>query len=454
MCQIIAITSLFVGMPIPPPEKMKPSPEIQNLIDKLQTDRVWLEIQKRAIRETPGLKAAQELRELGSQAVPELSQALTDGLNPIQRSNAALILGWIDHPSVLPPLRRAAVNETEETTRKLAIQALAHRRDPASLDLFLGLMKTEKSSVRGAALSALAAYFPSAEGQSHVLDHADRIRASSAVVTALDDPDGEVRYIAVSVAASVGNVNARHGLIRALEDEQRYVPVNAAQALGKLQDRRAVTPLIRVALQEQRIDFLRLYAVRALGQIGDVRAVTPLLGLLDEKDQSLRRAVIQTLGQLGDRRAVKPLIDTLSDANAEVVANAAQALGMLGDPRAVEPLIAELTRRAKAGDRLEPVATALGKLNDPRAIAPLAAALFTEQPTSDPEPIANAIGSIRHPDSLRVLVEGLLMEKSHHWANVYAGRVVNRLSGERFGNTMELQQWWQENQSEYRSKSQ
>jgi hypothetical protein len=87
---------------------------------------------------------------------------------------------------------------------------------------------------------------------------------------------------------------------------------------------------------------MRRNAAAALGKLGDTRAVEPLITVLGDKDRDVRRNAVAALGQLGDSRAVEPLITALRDEDRDVRRNAATALGKLGDTRAVEPLIKAL----------------------------------------------------------------------------------------------------------------
>ncbi len=59
--------------------------------------------------------------------------------------------------------------------------------------------------------------------------------------------------------------------------------------------------------------------------------------LLDD-NEGTRWNAAEALGRLGDPRAVEPLIDTLWDDDARVRLKTAWALGMLGDFRALGPL--------------------------------------------------------------------------------------------------------------------
>ena len=64
------------------------------------------------------------------------------------------------------------------------------------------------------------------------------------------------------------------GLIKALKNKDIYVRSNAAEALGKIDDKQAVEPLIQ-ALKDAD-DLVRSNVAWALGKIGDKRAVEPL----------------------------------------------------------------------------------------------------------------------------------------------------------------------------------
>jgi len=98
------------------------------------------------------------------------------------------------------------------------------------------------------------------------------------------------------------------------------------------------SPIVREVSSKITPIGIREEAAKALGKIGDVRAVKPLIAaLLTDDESSVHRAAAQALGKIGDVQAVEPLITALKN-----VSDAASALGELKDARAVEPLIAVL----------------------------------------------------------------------------------------------------------------
>ena len=235
----------------------------------------------------------------------------------------------------------------------------------------------------------------------------------------------------------------------------------AAEALGRLGDRRAVEPLLSVLGDRKRNEQARCVAADALATLGDPRAVEPLTQALVDGKAPVRRAAAGALAKLGDprwqtwikgdqndftrlascndggacdlllraiadrnrerdvrcavaqalggqreRRAVEPLIAAMGDIDSKFRCTVAAALGDLGDARAVEPLI-----RAMGGEErnLCVAATgALAKLGDARAVEPLIRAM--EGPAGSTA--AEALGALGD----RRAVEPLLRRLSWHAA--------------------------------------
>ena len=177
------------------------------------------------------------------------------------------------------------------------------------------------------------------------------------------------------------SIIALEPLIKALEDKHWWTRKNAAEALGKIGDKRAVEPLLSfwIKILEDGIgnigrnnEFARESAVRALIKIGD-GAVEPLIKALGDKEEDVRRYTARVLGNIGGKRAVEPLIKALEDKDSEVRQRAATSLGWIGDKRAVEPLIKALEDKDSEVRRF--TAIALGRIGDKRAVEPLIKAL-------------------------------------------------------------------------------
>jgi HEAT repeat protein len=68
---------------------------------------------------------------------------------------------------------------------------------------------------------------------------------------------------------------------------------------------------------------------------------------LKDKDPSIRQSVIQALGQMEDPRAMRPLSAALEDTDQNVRIAAVRALGKMGSLHPVESLIAALGDRSE-----------------------------------------------------------------------------------------------------------
>lgn len=132
-------------------------------------------------------------------------------------------------------------------------------------------------------------------------------------------------------------------LIQKLKDKESDVRSEAAMALGKIKDPRAVEPLI-AALKDVNPDVRRI-AAEALGEINDARAVEPLIAALRGELGDVQKRAAGSLAKIG-APAVKPLIATLKDKDPNVRKVVAHVLEEINDARAVKPLIDAL----KQGD--------------------------------------------------------------------------------------------------------
>ena len=205
-------------------------------------------------------------------------------------------------------------------------------------------------------------------------------------IKALSDDDSDVRRHAAEALGKLGDKRAVDPLINALADDDSIVRRDAAEALGLLGDKRAVDPLIKALGDKE--EWVRRTAAKALEQLGqpewaqyvrgddddfrrlgsskDPRAVDPLIKALAEPDYiyDIRQAVAKALGHLGDKRAIDPLIKALADNDSMVRKVAAEALEQLGQPEWAQYV------RGDDDDFHR-----LGSSKDPKAVDPLIKAL-------------------------------------------------------------------------------
>ena len=248
-----------------------------------------------------GERAEEEIR------VDELIEAFVDKRNPpIYRKYAAEKLGHaIKDPSAVEPLIGVLQDKTEnELIRKEAAFTLGLIGDPTAIDALVEALNDEtldNEPIRRKVIKALT------------MIEDDRIVAPLLEIVRDGNP-AEKRVAALGLRVD------RPEIVRVLVDliknepEARYT---ATKSLGetRTKDEEAFQVLLDVLNGEYMDEsydsgdrgLLRGTAILALGKIGDKRAVEPLLKILEE-DKSIRYidAAI-ALGNLGDRRALEPL---------------------------------------------------------------------------------------------------------------------------------------------------
>lgn len=199
-------------------------------------------------------------------------------------------------------------------------------------------------------------------------------------------------------------------LIAALHDDDDRTEVggyplrrNAARALGKLGDRRAVSALIEALACPD--FYVREAAAQALETLGDVAGIPTLLQLLQnqiphtlaapEPPQLLQPydAILEALGSLGDRSVINDVRPFLDHEIPRIQYAAARAMYQLCDPPEADQYGDRLIQ-ALSGSELQLRRTALADLG---AIGYLAAA----------QPIANTLAE----NSLKLISLKGLLEK-------------------------------------------
>lgn len=159
--------------------------------------------------------------------------------------------------------------------------------------------------------------------------------ASKPLVALLSDADEEIRAQAAKISGDSKNAEAAPALRKLLEDPNARVKYFAAMALGKIGDREAVQPIIKmIAANADKDVYLRHAGATALQWIGDGPA---LLAAAKNESPAVRMAVCLVF-----RKAKRPEIAMfLHDASPAVVLEAARAIND-EQIEAAQPQLAEL----------------------------------------------------------------------------------------------------------------
>ncbi len=262
------------------------------------------------------------------------------------------------------------------------------------------------------------------------------------------------RIQAIDRLSQLGELKASEPLLAALAtDPEISVRVKAAEALGRIKERRAVESLLRVATARERE--IRLAAITSLGEIRDHQAADALFLSVADPDAEVKRvaldslaklgisverlkedmanpnwqtkvAALETMGKLGDRKATPVAIAALRDNDFRVRVEAARVLGLLKDTASVEPLLRSLND-SSAEVRMQTAST-LGYVSDSRSL-PALTGLLTDKDNRVSIAAAEALARMADPRATQVLVKSLTAED---WrTRSRAAQVLSRVAAER-----------------------
>jgi HEAT repeat protein len=164
--------------------------------------------------------------------------------------------------------------------------------------------------------------------------------ATESLVSTLNNPDPEVRFLATYALCNIGDSRATMPLAAVLNDPDKDTRIGAILALGATKDPKAVEPLIRVMKDTDAQ--IRGATVVALGEIRNPTASDSLARALNDADPDVRYKSAMALGKIGDPRAIEPLIHVLGNPSFEIQQEAVDLLYHLGEA-AIDPLINTLS---------------------------------------------------------------------------------------------------------------
>ena len=270
------------------------------------------------------------------------------------RAKAAEALGRIGGSAV--DILIHALKDADTTVRATVVDVLGSIRSRKAVEPLVQILKYDPDFV----VQAKAAWSLGCIGGA----------AIEVLINTLSDTDSRVRMKIIDVIGKIGDKRAISPLIQMLRDESFEVRVKTAQVLEGI-GREAVDPLIQVLNDPD--TGVRIKASEVLGKIASNRATHSLIHLLKDTDSGVRASVAQALGRIRDLHALDPLIEISQDNESVVRAHVAEALGALEDARAVDSLAALL----KDGNALvrSKAAEALGKIGDKKATLALIYAL-------------------------------------------------------------------------------
>ena len=259
--------------------------------------------------------------EISPQVLPRWQRAATDA-NPDIRATALKTLADKAPEQAVGRIVDQLANVDYDTQQHLisALTQVARSRGVEFVDRLLPLMASGEASIRTAVIKILLEMDDRHELVKRYLQFSKtlagwaRDRALDSMkefgddlveptIELLNDPDDEVRALALAVVGAFEDPRIIPATIELLSDDDWWLRVCAADTLGQFKDSRAVDALIH-ALQDTET---RWAAVEALGRIGDPKSLAPLSKLLNDPAPEIRIEILLALPKFNHPKILEAL---------------------------------------------------------------------------------------------------------------------------------------------------
>lgn len=209
------------------------------------------------------------------------------------RAAGALTLVARDLPGGVLEYLKGALGDSHPFVRWQAGLALASAGRDRGLPLLVRALRDEGDVGRAAAVDALAVMPDAAAWQE--------------VASLLKSADPTVRQSCAEALGRIGAVESAGHLVDALKDESKWVRRAAARALGHVGNEGAFLPLCERLVDGNEAAFVRRSAAYALGALRASPALSYLVRAIDDPDPQVRLNAAWALGRIENRDALPAL---------------------------------------------------------------------------------------------------------------------------------------------------
>lgn len=350
-------------------------------------------------------KFSEELSEEGNalggksryRVVPILIQQLQAQKDPDVQWFLVRILSQFEHPMTVAALAELLLTTESEDLQLSASRALSNM-GAIAVDTLSDLLSSKSSAPESAALesSALESFKTDtiakpAIGKSanrldirrlaaRTLAHIRRGAVIEPLLSVVDDPDTELRAIAIEALGSFHDPRITPVLLNALEDDHPATCIEVIRALGRRRDLLPTTDLVsplRACLRSPN-EVIACESAAALGRLSSEDAIIALgEGLGEPLPTAVKRVIASSLGWLNHPAALAYLVESFQRSEPFTTAllkqSVAKALGQVRDealkPQAARPLIHWLDDGEADGVALtQNIISALARLGVPAAL--------------------------------------------------------------------------------------
>lgn len=256
-----------------------------------------------------GLRTA---RELAGTPVTEALAAQLDSASPERQPLLAMAIADRTDAAVAPVMMKLAKAGNKQI-RLVAIGALEHSSDPASLPVLLAAAAESDNQLAQTAKTVLTR-IPGKE-------------VDSEIAARMPQASGKSRQVLIELAAQRRVEAALPTIVASMNDGDAGVRAAAVQAIGALGQDKQVPDLVRLvekASSSERSDIEKAL-VALSGHVGPV-CVPQLMSLLRNNDSELRTVALHALASVGGREALAAVKSGMNDADETVQDEAVRTL--------------------------------------------------------------------------------------------------------------------------------
>lgn len=155
----------------------------------------------------------------------------------------------------------------------------------------------------------------------------------------LNDPDSEVQIESIRLMGEFKSKGSVPSLIKYLNSaDTNRKKKKAMFALGRIRDKKATPPLLKIASALSENPSNRRSAIIALGLLGDEKAISVLEGILNDDDELLQIFAAGSLGLLGSEKGISIASKGLNSLDPSIRLHSIQALGLIGNAESLDML--------------------------------------------------------------------------------------------------------------------
>jgi len=253
-----------------------------------------------------------------------------------QRIEAINALGFTRDPRAIKGLSNVLESDSW-VEREAAVKSLSYLKDYQSINPLIEALNDDNQFVRDSAGKGLALVAQS-------LGKKSEPRVLNKLISAIREQRNGAReacinafHIAIDELKKVSEPTFLNYLTELVNDDNKFVRIHVARALGQFDDPRIIKPL-STALIDPIFD-VKEAAIQSLHNLKNPATAKLLFEMLKSEHEEVRKEISNVLAQFDDPLIVNKIILSLDDVHHRVRAGAAMAMEKIVHPRAMVPLV-------------------------------------------------------------------------------------------------------------------